>query len=211
MDASLVAGLDAAYDSAETEGADGTSAGRCWAAAVLWDLGAGVVRAQAVVESRVSFPYVPGLLALRELPGLLEALSHLSRTPDVLLCDGHGVAHPLRFGLACHLGKAMDLPTIGCAKSRLIGEYKDPGEASGSRSALIDRGERIGTVLRTRTGTRPIFVSVGCLLELADAERLVMACIRASRVPEPLRLAHLLATRAADCRNQKGNGEKSSL
>ena len=203
MDVSFVAGLDVAYARAQAGRSCGAQAHRCWAAAVLWDLAAGVPGEQVVTESSAPFPYVPGLLALRELPALLEALRALSTSPHVLLCDGHGRAHPGRFGLACHLGLATGLPTIGCAKSLLAGEYQQPGEASGSRSPLVDRGERIGTVLRTRSSTRPVFVSVGHMVGLDEAEELVLACVGASRIPEPLRLAHILATRTA--RAAEGN------
>jgi deoxyribonuclease V len=197
VNASLIAGLDAAYDPVEAARADSEPASRCWAAAVLWDIGSGMVLEQSVVEGRAGYPYVPGFLALRELPVLLEALAKLTRRAEVLLCDGHGRAHPRRSGLACRLEDAADLPAIGCAKRRLVGEFEQPGEASGSRSALMDRAERIGTVLRTRTSARPLFVSVGGRLALAEAEGVVMACMRSSRIPEPLRLAHLLATQAA--------------
>ncbi len=188
----LIAGLDAAYDSEEAAGAS-----RCWSAAVLWDTQAGAAVGQAIAESLVIFPYVPGRLAPRELPGLLQALRGLARKPDLLLCDAHGRAHPLRFGLACSLGEAAGLPAIGCAKSRLVGEYEEPGESQGSAAALRDHGERIGTVLRTQSGTRPVFISVGWGLELPEAERTVMACVTSHRIPEPLRLAHILARQAA--------------
>jgi deoxyribonuclease V len=186
----LLAGLDAAYRPAGPP----ARAAFCFAAAVLWDL-----QASAVVEERaaccpVSFPYRPGLLAFRELPGLLAALARLQQAPQALLCDGHGLAHPRRFGLACHLGLLLGLPALGCAKSPLVGSWEDPGREAGSRTALIDGGERIGTVLRTQTGARPVFVSPGHLLSLPDAECLALACARGHRLPEPQRRAHLLAT-----------------
>jgi deoxyribonuclease V len=197
MNAAIIAGLDAAYESSETAGSDGARASRCWGAAVLWDRRSGAVLEEVAVEGRAGFPYVPGFLALREMPVLLEALARLSRRPEILLCDGHGRAHPRRSGLACRLEEAAGLPAIGCAKRRLVGVFEQPGPAAGSRSALTDRGERVGTVLRTRASTRPIFISVGGRIELDEAEMLVMACIRSSRIPEPLALAHRLATRAA--------------
>jgi deoxyribonuclease V len=191
----LLAGLDAAYRSTDRPaGAPGTL---CFAAVVLWDLGAGTVAEEAAASCRVSFPYKAGLLAFRELPGLLAALARLQRVPEALLCDGHGLAHPRRCGLACHLGLLLGLPALGCAKRPLVGSWEEPGPQAGSRTALIDNGERIGTVLRTRAGSRPVFVSAGHLLGLPDAEGLALACARGHRLPEPQRRAHLLATALA--------------
>jgi len=197
VEGSLIAGVDATYAPSDRRGTEGVEEDLCWAAAVLWDCASGRVVEQFVAQCRVTFPYVPGLLAERELPGLLQALGRLTRRPDAVLCDGHGRAHPLRFGLACRLGEAAHLPAVGCAKRRLVGKFKEPAAPPGSTSPLVDRGERIGTVLRTRAAARPVYVSVGSGIELPEAEALVMACIRTSRIPEPLRLAHLLAARAA--------------
>jgi deoxyribonuclease V len=188
----LLAGLDAAYRSAGSPA--GALGSVCFAAVVLWDLRAGTVVEVEEASCPVSFPYTPGLLAFRELPGLLAALARLRRAPEALLCDGHGLAHPRRCGLACHLGLLLDLPTLGCAKSPLAGSWEEPGRQAGCRTALIDRGERVGTVLRTQTGVRPVFVSVGHLLSLPDAEGLALACVRGHRLPEPQRRAHQLAT-----------------
>lgn len=167
----------------------------CIAAVVSYDLERHEILEQRVAKSPLRFPYVPGLLSFRETPAVLSALRKLSRTPDVLLCDAQGLAHPRRFGLACHVGVITGLPSVGCAKSRLIGGYAEPGERKGSRRALMDKRERIGTVLRTRHGVKPVYVSVGHRIELPRAERLVLDCAIRYRLPEPLRLAHQLAGR----------------
>jgi deoxyribonuclease V len=144
---------------------------------------------------RAAWPYVPGCLSFREAPVVLEAFRQLRTVPDVVLVDGQGRAHPRRLGLASHIGLALDVPTIGCAKSRLIGEIRTRlGRERGSRAALCDAGERLGTVLRTRTGTRPVYVSVGHRIDLASAERWVLATATRYRLPEPARLAHQLVT-----------------
>ena len=147
----------------------------------------------AVSEGHASFPYVPGLLSFREIPLLAAAFEKLKMTPDLVMVDGQGVAHPRRFGLAAHLGVLLDLPAIGCAKSRLCGEHTGPDEAAGSWSELAHDGEVIGAVLRTRDGGTPLYVSVGHLIGLDSAVRWVMQCCRGYRLPEPTRLAHLAA------------------
>lgn len=138
---------------------------------------------------RLDFPYIPGLLSFREAPVLLEAFSKLRTTPDLILFDGQGYAHPRRIGIAAHVGLLLDRPAIGCAKSRLIGAHREPGLRRGSRARLIDRGEVIGSVLRTRTGIRPIFVSVGHRCDLAAAVRVVLRCSDGFRIPKPTRVA----------------------
>jgi deoxyribonuclease V len=183
----LVAGVDAAFSR------DG---GHCIGGVVLWDLEAGATVERHVAFRKLAFPYVPGLLSFREAPALLAALRKLRRTPDVLLCDGHGLAHPRRFGIACHLGLLADLPSVGCAKSRLIGCHRDPAARRGARQPLTHRGECIGAVLRTRSGVKPVFVSVGHRCDLASAERLVLACAERYRLPEPTRLADQLVAAA---------------
>ncbi len=147
----------------------------------------------AVAQAPLTFPYVPGLLSFREVPVLRAAFERLGGAIDLLLVDGQGLAHPRRFGLACHLGLLLDVPAIGCAKSRLLGEHEAPDEAAGSRADLIDRGELIGTVLRTRTGVKPLFISLGHRIGLAAAEEWVLRCCRGYRLPEPTRLAHQAA------------------
>ena len=150
--------------------------------------------AESVIEGPVRFPYVPGLLSFRETAAVLSALQPLPAPPDLVLVDGQGRAHPRRFGIACHLGLLHDRPTLGCAKSRLVGEYAEPGAEAGAWSPLLDRGETIGAVVRTRTGVKPLFVSVGHRLSLETAVALVLACCRGVRLPEPTRLADQLAS-----------------
>jgi deoxyribonuclease V len=151
---------------------------------------------RVTVEVPVTFPYVPGLLSFRETPVVLEAFERLTTRPDLLMVDGHGLAHPRRFGYACHLGLLLDLPTIGVAKSRLIGAAGTVAGPRGSRADLMDGGEVIGSVLRTRQGVRSVYVSVGHSIGLAAAERWVLACTAGYRLPEPTRLADRLAAEA---------------
>ncbi|MFH1647749.1 MAG: deoxyribonuclease V [Chloroflexota bacterium] len=146
-----------------------------------------------VVTDRVEFPYVPGLLTFREAPLLLAACEMLTVAPDLILVDGQGIAHPRRMGLASHLGLCLDVPTIGCAKSRLCGAHDEPGEAKGSYTDLLDNGEVIGAALRTRAGVKPVYVSIGHRIDLPAAVRWVLACCRGYRLPEPSRLAHQAA------------------
>ena len=147
-------------------------------------------QAEAVRET--TFPYVPGLLSFREIPAVLDALAMLSTQPDVLICDGQGIAHPRRLGLASHLGVYLERPTVGCAKSRLTGRYIEPGEHAGDFTPLTDRSELIGVVLRTKSRTKPLFVSVGHKMDLETAVALVLRCGRGYRLPEPTRLADKL-------------------
>ncbi len=140
------------------------------------------------------FPYVPGLLSFREVPAVLEALQGLGTRPDVLLCDGQGIAHPRRFGVACHIGVLSALPTIGVAKSRLIGTHGPVPVERGGHVPLMDRGEQIGVVLRTRAGVRPVYVSVGHCVSLVTAIALVMACTTRYRLPETTRWADRIAS-----------------
>lgn len=137
----------------------------------------------------LKFPYVPGLLAFREMPLLLQAFARLRHRPDLILADAHGWAHPRRAGMACHLGIVLDTPTIGCAKSVLVGEYKMPAVVRGSVSALRDGKEKIGVALRSRAGVRPVFVSCGHRVSLPTAVRLTLACCDGYRIPKPLREA----------------------
>jgi deoxyribonuclease V len=148
----------------------------------------------AVVREQTRFPYVPGLLSFREVPACLEALSCLSAAPDLLLCDGQGYAHPRRFGLASHLGVLADIPSIGVAKSRLIGVHGEPGAERGSWVPLLDAGECIGAVLRTRDAVTPLYVSIGHRIALDSAIRWVLACTLRYRLPETTRQAHRLAS-----------------
>jgi deoxyribonuclease V len=146
-------------------------------------------------EQRTGFPYIPGLLSFREAPLCLEAVGRLTRQPDLFMIDGQGVAHPRRPGLAAHLGLFFDKPTIGCAKSRLIGTYEEPGPGKGAYSLLYDGAEVIGAVVRTRSRIKPVFVSVGNKCTLEDAVRVTLACAARYRIPEPTRLAHQAVSR----------------
>lgn len=148
---------------------------------------------EATVEAPTPFPYVPGLLSFRETPVLLDAFAGLRHTPDLLMVDGHGYAHPRRFGFACHLGLLLGLPTIGVAKSRLVGTSKRLGLRRGARADLVDDREVVGSLLRTRDGVRPVYVSVGHRISLAAAERWTLACATRYRLPEPARLADKLS------------------
>lgn len=152
-----------------------------------------IERADCVLPVR--FPYIPGLLSFREAPACLAAAEKLKTTPDVFLIDGQGIAHPRRLGIASHLGLFLNRPTVGCAKSRLIGDYDDPPTARGSSSPLKDGDEILGAVLRTKSSVKSLFVSVGHLCRLDDALRITLQCCTRYRLPEPARLAHQLVTR----------------
>jgi deoxyribonuclease V len=152
----------------------------------------------SVVELRLAsgtlrFPYVPGLLSFREAPLILAACEQLSIAPDLLLADGQGLAHPRRFGIACHLGVFLDVPTIGCAKSPLWGSYEEPGNETGNYSEIRDNGETIGAAVRTKPGVKPVYVSIGHKVDLKTAIEWVLKCCHGYRLPEPLRMAHLAA------------------
>jgi deoxyribonuclease V len=138
----------------------------------------------------ITFPYIPGLFSFREIPLLIPALEQIKTVPQLILADGHGIAHPNRLGLASHLGILTDIPTIGCAKSKFIGTYKDPLEQRGAYSFLYHEEERIGAVVRTRTNTKPVFVSTGHKISLEKAIEVVLMCTTKYRLPEPLRWAH---------------------
>ncbi len=142
------------------------------------------------VAEPMRFPYVPGLLSFREIPGLLKAFDRLTRTPDLVLCDGQGIAHPRKMGIASHLGLLLGIPTVGCAKSRLFGTFDEPGPLRGDRSNLNAAGEVVGSVLRTRGRVKPLFISPGHLCDLSSAVDLVMETTTRYRLPVPIRMAH---------------------
>jgi deoxyribonuclease V len=175
-----VAGLDVAYSDDDE---------RLAAAVVVLSTADLSVVDSAVVRGRPAFPYVPGLFAFREVPALLDALDRLTVRPEVLICDGHGLAHPRRFGLAAHLGVLTGLPAFGVGKTRLVGDWEPVGEQRGARSPLIDAGETVGAVLRTRTGVKPVFVSVGHRIDLDRACALTLALTPQFRLPETTRVA----------------------
>ncbi len=160
---------------------------------------------QTVVCRPVAFPYVPGLLSFREVPAVLAALEALRELPDLILCDGQGQAHPRRFGIACHLGVLLDRPTIGVAKSRLVGRHGPLPEEKGAWVPLYDGSERIGAVLRTRSGVAPLYVSVGHRVSLETAIELVLRCTTRYRLPETTRAAHRLASGGASCSQDRGS------
>jgi deoxyribonuclease V len=184
VDCDLVAGADVAYCQDES---------RYHAAVVVlrtdtWD----VVEARHAVRHS-PFPYIPGLFSFREAPALLEAFAQVQAAPAAVLLDGHGLAHPRRFGLACHVGLWLDVPCVGVGKSRLVGRYKEPGRGPGAVAPLVEGGDVVGSVVRTHYGGRPVFVSVGHRIDLASAVKLVLRACRGYRLPEPTRRADQLA------------------
>ncbi len=181
---SRVAGADVAY-SPERQ--------RLYAAAAVVALPSLEVLEISRAEQAERFPYVPGLFAFRELPALLDALAGLATDPDVVLFDGHGFAHPRRFGLASHAGLWLRVPTIGCAKSILMGRFRDPADERGAIAPLVIDGEVVGEAVRTRPGTTPMLVSPGHLADVESAVRVMLAATGRYRTPEPLRAAHRAA------------------
>ena len=144
----------------------------------------------------VHTPYIPGLLSFREGPPLLKLFRQVTTTPDLIFFDGHGVAHPRRFGLACHMGLYLGVPTIGCGKTKLVGEYTEPENKKGASSKLVDKDNNLmGTVLRTKINCKPVFISPGHKIDFASATRLALECTTKYRIPEPTRQAHLLVNR----------------
>lgn len=162
-----------------------------------------------VLRGPTRFPYVPGFLSFREAPVILDALAQLTVAPDLVICDGQGIAHPRRLGIASHLGLLTGLPTIGCAKSLLIGRHAPLANEAGAQVPLVDRGEQIGWVLRTRTGVRPVYVSPGHRVSMGRAAAIVFGCITRYRLPETTRYAHNLASNGVipKQRGKGGNGE----
>ena len=145
-------------------------------------------------RKRPSMPYIPGLLSFRETPVLLDVFERLTTAPDLIMVDGHGLAHPRRFGIACHIGVLLDVPVIGCAKSVLVGKHGPLGRARGSWVELIDEGEVVGAAVRTRDGVTPVYASIGHMVDLAAAIEWTLACATRFRLPEPARLAHQAAS-----------------
>jgi deoxyribonuclease V len=181
-----VTGLDVAYDD------DGGIA----AAVVTLEIAGLTVVEERTHRAQAVFPYEPGLFAFRELPPLLAALERLERAPDVLVCDGHGLAHPRRFGLACHLGVLTGRPAFGVGKTRFVGTHANPAHERGSSVPLVDAGEEVGAVLRTRDGVKPVYVSAGHRIDLAHACRLTLALTPRYRLPETTRHADRLSRAA---------------
>ncbi len=180
----LVAGVDAHYDA---------SARTTFAAVAVMRLPGLELEDRVTARRPTTFPYVPGLLSFREAPAILDALERLGAAPDLLLVDGQGLAHPRRFGIACHVGVLADLPAIGVAKSRLVGAHEEPGNKRGDRVPLRHRGEVVGVVVRTRANTRPLYVSIGHRISLETAVGYVLRCSLRFRLPEPIREADRLS------------------
>lgn len=178
----LIAGADVSYNRFSP---------KFYAAVVVWrPADNAIIEVQeALGENR--FPYIPGLLSFRELPILLEAFAKLKTRPDAVMMDGQGYAHPRRLGIASHLGLWLKRPTVGCAKTRLVGTARAPGKKAGALSPLRDKDEVIGHLVRTKFNVKPLFVSIGNMIDLPSATRLVLACVRGHRLPEPTRQAHL--------------------
>jgi deoxyribonuclease V len=166
-----------------------------WAGVVLFGYPGLEKLEEKWVKGTIKFPYIPGLLAFREIPMLLKALGLLEMEPDLILCDGHGIAHPKGIGLASHLGLCLSKPTIGCAKKHLVGDFSEVGPGRGEFSPLRYRGRRVGFVVRTRTGTKPVFVSPGHNTTVEESLEFILRCGGDHRIPEPLRQAHGLVTR----------------
>lgn len=180
-----VAGVDVGFEQANTV---------TRAAVVVLEIDSLVPVDSVLARRPTTFPYVPGLLSFRELPAVLDAFERLSIDPDLILCDGQGIAHPRRFGIACHLGLWLDRPTVGVAKSRLVGTHEPPPEARGAWVPLYDKDERIGAVLRTRANVRPLYISPGHRIGLESAIDYVLRCTTRYRLPETTRAAHKLAS-----------------
>lgn len=185
-DVRFVAGVDLAFPEAEVGVA---------AIVVVDVIGMNVVE-KVVVHEKVTFPYVPGLLAFREGPVFLKVWQQLRTAPDVVMFDGQGIAHPRRLGIASHMGLFIDLPTIGVAKSHLYGSFIEPPNVQGSYTFLYDKNEVIGAVVRTKVGNKPLFVSPGHKCDVLSALKLTLRCCGGHRLPEPIRLAHELTQKS---------------
>jgi deoxyribonuclease V len=166
---------------------------RATAAIVLLDFHTLQVVDFATHEADVPFPYVPGLLSFRECPSIIAAAEKLSVEPDLIMVDGQGIAHPRRLGIAAHVGLLFDKPTIGCAKTRLIGKHEEPALHAGAFADLWDKDELIGAVLSTKNKVRPLYISIGHKIDLPTAIKFVLTCCRGYRLPEPTRFAHQVA------------------
>lgn len=180
----LIAAMDVAYDKRSN---------MAFAAAVLYSFPELVLIAKTFVKRTIDFPYIPGLLSFRELPPLLDALENLKIKPDIILVDGQGICHPRGLGLASHMGVVTGIATIGAAKSRLCGDYREPPKTKGSFTQLYLNGVQVGIVLRTRDNVKPLYVSPGHMCDIDCAIQVVLACCNKYRIPEPQRMAHSYA------------------
>lgn len=195
--ASLVREIPLSADVRMIAGFDVSTKNAARAAAVVIGLDAHEVIDQAVANLPLDFPYIPGLLSFREAPAVIAAYNALSVKPDVLMLDGQGLLHPRRFGIACHVGVALGKPSIGVAKSPLIGKGIEPGLDKGNYSLIESGGKVLGAVVRTRSGVKPVYVSIGHLCTLEDAINLTLQLTERYRLPDPTRLAHILAGKAS--------------
>ena len=188
--------MDLQGDLRYVAGADVSTEGdRAYATVAVLDFpGLSVVEVRGF-EAPLEFPYVPGLLAFREIPSVVGALRQVETAVDVVILDAQGLAHPRRMGLASHIGLFLDVPTVGCAKSLLVGSFEEPGSKKGSATDLVHRGDVVGRVVRTRERVSPVYVSVGNGIDLESATALVLACCTKYRLPEPTRQAHNAANR----------------
>jgi len=183
----LIAGLDVGYDP-ETD--------QSFAVGVLMKVDALTPLIVIRAQQPTPFPYISGLLSFREIPVLIEVLDKMGVKPDVLMVDGQGIAHPRRLGIAAHLGVLMNMPAIGVAKSKLVGTHKEPADACGATCELMHNGEHIGTVLRSKEGCLPLYVSPGHRIGHEAAVDIVLRCLKGYRLPEPIRVADKLSKRA---------------
>lgn len=182
----LIAGADTAYSKRDSS---------VFAAVVVMRFPELVTVDRTRAQSMVTFPYQPGFFVFREGPVLIKALQRLQITPDVIMFDANGIAHEKGIGMASHLGLMLDIPSIGCAKKRLIGEFEDPDNELNATKPLMYKGKRIGEVIRTRVDVKPLFVSVGHKIDLESAVELVSSTTRGYRLPEPMRVAHILSNK----------------
>jgi deoxyribonuclease V len=180
-DIKTVAGVDVAY---------AKNSNKLIAAAVVIDFNSLNVIQKIVVEDTVQFPYIPGLFSFRELPAIAKSLELLQITPDLIICDGQGIAHPRRFGLACHVGVTFDIPTIGCGKNILLGTHDEVGEIKGDYSPVFDNGEIIANALRTRDNVKPLYLSTGHRVALCKASKIILNLCRKYRLPETTRISN---------------------
>ena len=183
-DVKKIAGVDASYSKRDQT---------MWAAVVVMDMQSLQTIEKGWYKEVVRYPYIPGLLSFREIPTILKALKDLKDEPDLILCDGQGIAHPRRMGIAAHLGLILDIPTIGCAKNLLIGNSKAPPDRKGSFTYIRYKKEIVGASLRTREGVKPVYISPGYGIDLEGSISIIMRCITKYRLPEPIREAHRLS------------------
>jgi deoxyribonuclease V len=193
----LVGGSDASYSRADK---------RIYGAVAIFTYPELVLVEEATLDGPCPFPYIPGLLSFREAPIIVEIWKKLAHRPDVLLVDGQGIAHPRGLGIASHLGLLLNVPTIGVAKSRLVGEGAEPGPKKGAATRLTWQGQRLGWILRTRAGIKPLFVSPGHRVDFMDSRKITLGCLRGCRLPEPVRRADCLSRRLRCDAVQAGKG-----